>query len=320
MVLRGDPARAGHATVKALMPGPATRLLVVAPHPDDETLATGGLLQQAHAQGAAISVVLLTDGDNNPWPQRWLERRLLIDAAARQRWGERRRGEAQQALARLGLPDGVVYPLGWPDMGLTAKLLDDGEAMLATLTAHLRTFRPNLVILPALADRHPDHSAAHLLGMGAIRASGSDALCLEYLIHGLPAGAALRRVALSELQSQRKRDAVLAYVSQVSLSRKRLLRLVTPNEDFRVVGSDEPAEMVGSGLPWRLPRILRPCFEVLVHAGGHTQVLPVPVSGRMVDLPLLTAATAGPVYFKLRTRWRTPWIFDCWGWRRYPRG
>ncbi|MCB1569830.1 MAG: PIG-L family deacetylase, partial [Xanthomonadales bacterium] len=50
------------------------RLLVVVPHPDDETLATGGLIQRALLAGAALRVVFATDGDNNPWPQRWLER------------------------------------------------------------------------------------------------------------------------------------------------------------------------------------------------------------------------------------------------------
>ncbi|MDN5925258.1 MAG: PIG-L family deacetylase, partial [Xanthomonadales bacterium] len=40
--------------------------MVIAPHPDDESLATGGLLQQALAGTAAVKVVLVTDGDNNP--------------------------------------------------------------------------------------------------------------------------------------------------------------------------------------------------------------------------------------------------------------
>ena len=46
------------------------RLLVFAPHPDDETIATGELIQLAIAAGVAVRVVFATDGDNNPWPQR----------------------------------------------------------------------------------------------------------------------------------------------------------------------------------------------------------------------------------------------------------
>ena len=52
-----------------------TRLLVIAPHPDDETLGCGLLLQQVLAAGGEVRIILMTDGDNNPWPQRCLERR-----------------------------------------------------------------------------------------------------------------------------------------------------------------------------------------------------------------------------------------------------
>src|SRR5215471_1540498 len=43
-----------------------TRLLVVAPHPDDETLGAGGLIQRVHATGGSVKVVYLTDGDGYP--------------------------------------------------------------------------------------------------------------------------------------------------------------------------------------------------------------------------------------------------------------
>ena len=66
-----------------------TRLLMVAPHPDDETIATGLLIQQVLAAGGEVRILLLTAGDNNPWPQRWLERRVWIGAADRQRCDSR---------------------------------------------------------------------------------------------------------------------------------------------------------------------------------------------------------------------------------------
>ena len=44
----------------------ATRLLVVAPHPDDEVLGAGGLMQRVKATGGAVRVVYLTDGDGYP--------------------------------------------------------------------------------------------------------------------------------------------------------------------------------------------------------------------------------------------------------------
>jgi LmbE family N-acetylglucosaminyl deacetylase len=64
----------------------SSRLLIVAPHPDDESLACGVLLQNAVEAGAAILVIYVTDGENNPWPQRYLSRRWRLNAADRQRW------------------------------------------------------------------------------------------------------------------------------------------------------------------------------------------------------------------------------------------
>src|SRR5260370_20574447 len=78
------------------------RLLYFAPHPDDETLAGGGLIQKASAMGARLCVVFLTNGDRNPWPQRVMERSLFLDAKARRRWGLTRQGEARAALDMLG--------------------------------------------------------------------------------------------------------------------------------------------------------------------------------------------------------------------------
>src|SRR5229473_1437708 len=95
------------------------RVMVLAPHPDDETLVTGGLLQQAVAAGAAVRVIFATDGDNNPWPQRVIERRWRITPADRARWGTRRRGEALAALTCLGVPTESAVFLGYPDQGLT---------------------------------------------------------------------------------------------------------------------------------------------------------------------------------------------------------
>jgi LmbE family N-acetylglucosaminyl deacetylase len=53
---------------------PTDRLLVVAPHPDDETLGAGGLLQRAAARGAAVRLCYATSGENNPWAQAAFER------------------------------------------------------------------------------------------------------------------------------------------------------------------------------------------------------------------------------------------------------
>src|SRR4051812_14363692 len=99
------------------------RVLVIAPHPDDESIATGGLLQAVQAAGAALRLIVLTDGDNNPWPQRWIEKRWHIGPTERARWGARRRTEAHAALRVLGIDAGVVRFLGLPDLGVTDLLM-----------------------------------------------------------------------------------------------------------------------------------------------------------------------------------------------------
>lgn len=94
----------------ALTLNAGTRLLVVAPHPDDESIATGELIQQVRLAGGEVQILLLTNGDNNPWPQRWVERRVRIGLDERRRWGERRRTEVGEALVRLGVDAQALRP------------------------------------------------------------------------------------------------------------------------------------------------------------------------------------------------------------------
>src|SRR5467141_2591972 len=79
-----------------------SRLMLIASHPDDEALACSIILQRAVSAGAAIHVLYATDGDDNPWPQRVLERKWRLDATDRRRWGQLRRTEALAALRILG--------------------------------------------------------------------------------------------------------------------------------------------------------------------------------------------------------------------------
>ena len=57
---------------------PGRRLLVVAPHPDDEVLGSGGLLHLAVRAGRAVRVLLATDGQaSHPGSSRWPVPRLV---------------------------------------------------------------------------------------------------------------------------------------------------------------------------------------------------------------------------------------------------
>jgi LmbE family N-acetylglucosaminyl deacetylase len=292
----------------------SSRLLVVAPHPDDETLACGVLIQQVLAAGGVVRVLLLTDGDDNPWPQRWLERRWRIDAADRRRWGLRRRGEATRALARLGLPASTLQPLGWADLGLTTRLRDERPAALATLAAAAEAFAPTLIAVPALGDRHPDHGAAHVLCRLALADRAALLEWLAYPVHGGHAEGLANGPAASPGQQQGKLAALAEHATQMALSGVRMRRLATRPERFaRLDGQPVPG---GPRLPWRPPPPLHPFLRLLLADTGGVSDRPWrEVVERDGDGYRLAAhAPSGPCFAKLHLDWPSPWIFDHWGW------
>jgi LmbE family N-acetylglucosaminyl deacetylase len=318
------PAAGPGGAEPALKLDASTRLLVVAPHPDDETIGTGELIQQARAAGGTARVLLLTDGDNNPWPQRWLERRLLIGAAERARWGRRRRGEVAGALARLGLEAGDLTGLGWPDMGLTGKLRAEPAGAVATIAAAIEAAAPNLVALPALGDRHPDHGSAHVLVRLALAAlGGPPPQLLAYLVHGRDDGTDGERLVLPGVPARRraKLAALEEHRSQTALSGGRIRRLAAAAETFeRVVARPRPPRE--AALPWAPPPALRPWLRLTVAGPGGVR------TWRWREAPLARRADAravlalpdglaggGPLFAKLHVDLPSPWIFDHWGWR-----
>lgn len=219
------------------LPGftPHDRVLVVAPHPDDESIATGGLLQVAHAAGAARRVLLVTDGDNNPWPQRWQEKRWGIGPAERSRWGARRRSEALAALELLGVAGGDVRCLGLPDLGLTDALMCGKPDVVALLQARIEEFKPTRLVLPALEDRHPDHSALDvLLRLSLLRCSAPVPQLIAFGVHGVVRPADGAMLALSQAQCDLKRAAIQKHTTQMLLSRKRFVAYAKLQEPFRL--------------------------------------------------------------------------------------
>lgn len=227
------------------------RVLILAPHPDDESLATGGLIQTALAAGAAVRVLLFTDGDNNPWPQRWIEKRWRIGTVERTRWGARRREEAQQALRCLGLTAQHTHFLGLPDMGLTDLLMRADGTLLQALVAELQNFRPTQLVIPGLRDRHPDHSATSVLARMALqRTQQSQSIeLLSYLVHtDLTTIPITRRLTLNltPSQIQRKREAIAAHATQMRLSGKRFLGFAKPYEYFMAAPTSKE-ELLPSG-------------------------------------------------------------------------
>jgi len=223
------------------------RVLVLAPHPDDETLATAGLIQRALAAGAEVRVVFVTDGEDNPWPQRVLERRWRLGAPERAHWGERRRAETLAALACLGVSASSAVFLHFPDRRLTSLLLSGGAAVVAALAAELTAWRPTLVVAPATVDQHPDHNALGVLlrlaidRMVAIQRRFTE---LAYVVHGNAPALATLQLHLGAAERARKRTAVLCHGSQLVLSRRRFLSHAWATEQFFDPATPSPSHRV----------------------------------------------------------------------------
>jgi len=120
----------------------ARRVLVVAPHYDDEVLGCGGLLSQLVRGGASVRVTFLSDGSGG-----------VEDVADRKAYAARRRAESEAALAALGSTDAVH--LGLPDGELGQRL----DAIMKALREELAA-SPDLVLAPSPLEVTGDHQAS----------------------------------------------------------------------------------------------------------------------------------------------------------------
>jgi LmbE family N-acetylglucosaminyl deacetylase len=212
--------------------------MLIAPHPDDEALACSVILQKAVRATAAIRIVYVTDGDDNPWAQRAVERRWRLSASDRKRWGKLRRSEALAALRVLDIHPADVQFLALPDQGLTDLLLRDCNSALTRLIQVIDDWSPTDILAPSLSDIHPDHNAVAVM----MRLIFADFLAprvshWNYLVHGRSPAFFDRAAELSpsEVETATKRDAIRRHQTQMKLSRRRFLRYARrPERFFRV--------------------------------------------------------------------------------------
>jgi LmbE family N-acetylglucosaminyl deacetylase len=121
---------------------PRLRLLVVAPHPDDETLGAAGLMQRVEEQHGRVSVVYLTNGDGyvdgvelethslKPRPQDFVD------------YGERRLHEALRALQAISVSQKRLFAFGFPDGGLLDLLTTSWSSVTPFVSPYTRDDRP----------------------------------------------------------------------------------------------------------------------------------------------------------------------------------
>lgn len=196
------------ASLSDLVPGSA-RLVVCAPHPDDEILPCGGLLAAAFDHGRTVKILAITDGEaSHPGHS------ILNEAALRRARPE----ESKDALRRMGV-DAAIRRLRIPDGGI-----EQHEADLTR--AFLSEFQPgDVVVTPWRLDGHPDHEATARAVIKA--AAHRRAVVLETPIWGWhwakPENAPMPwhrgiRFAPDKTTQSRKRDAIQAFETQLRCS------------------------------------------------------------------------------------------------------
>lgn len=172
-------------------------LLVVAPHPDDETIGCGGLIQHVRAGGGQVTVVVMTDGaGSHPGSPSYPPERLRAE----------RRRESLSALAHLGVGSDRIHFIDLPDGGAEEWTVPDRlEAVLALPF--------DLAALPSPFDNHADHRATHSLCRDRLRGE-----VLNYLVWPHESGETPPAPAL-ELDIApyrvRKAEALLRYATQL---------------------------------------------------------------------------------------------------------
>ena len=229
----------------------ASRLMLIAPHPDDEALACSIILQHAVRAGAAIRVIYATDGDDNPWPQRVLERKWRLNAADRKRWGKLRRAEALAALRALGVRASDARFLALPDQKLTALLMRDCRSTIERFAAIIVDWAPTHLLVPSIADTHPDHSALAVmlrLVLSEFFSHEPDLSIWSYAVHGKSRAffGRARQVRQSESETATKLRAIRCHKTQTRLSRRRFLEYAARRERLLELCARETTDADGA--------------------------------------------------------------------------
>lgn len=141
---------------------PGRRPLVLAPHPDDETIGCGGAICAWRHAGAPVAVAFLADGGRGDPELRAMPTGSAAARARRAALIATRREEAEAALALLGVAE--AHYLGGTDGALKAE-----PSVVRALRRLLESVRADTVALPFLTDRHPDHVATTGILLAAMK-------------------------------------------------------------------------------------------------------------------------------------------------------
>jgi LmbE family N-acetylglucosaminyl deacetylase len=258
---RGVPATVAVASTSAL---------VVAPHPDDETLGCGVAIMRKRDAGRPVDIVIVSDG-------------ALAEPAVGSpaEMAALRVVEARRACARLGVDEEHVHFLDFPDAGVAEHL----DAVADALGALITRLRPEQLLIPVSCEGHPDHDATNRAARAAAVRIAYPGRVLEYPVwlwthwpwtagYGQPAAG--RRVT----------RLLLDPVDRVREVRPLLVDASGYRDRQRVALAEHASQITPSGGPRSLPESLlsatRARYEIYLPAGSLDHLArpaPGPVPG-----------------------------------------
>lgn len=192
------------------------RILILAPHPDDEILGTGGVIQKTLSAGGKVKVVLYTCGEHNQLAFLFYCRRLVLKQKGFLSLGSTRIAETREAVGYLGLKEEDVVFLGYPDLGTLSILtrhwganvpyrdlltriaavpypvcLSPGapytaESILNDLKRVILDFKPTQIFVSSPLDSNGDHVSLYVflrLALWDLESRIPDPEIYPYLVH-----------------------------------------------------------------------------------------------------------------------------------------
>ncbi|HKT71825.1 MAG TPA: PIG-L family deacetylase [Steroidobacteraceae bacterium] len=207
-----QPPRSVPASPSFPVVGAGTHLLVVAPHPDDETLCCAGAIQRVMKAGGRVSILWVTSGDGSELDLLVVEKSMFLEPRKLQDLAEKRMQEARTAAGILGVsPEHLIF-LGYPDRGILPLMTDNyitpyysrftatshvpyadaaypghpyaGASLEKDFNTALDRLRPNVVLAPSPRDSHPDHRATGILAMRVLSARNELSSLRYWIVHG----------------------------------------------------------------------------------------------------------------------------------------
>ncbi|NLF30970.1 MAG: hypothetical protein GX591_08805 [Planctomycetes bacterium] len=189
-------------------------ILIIAPHPDDETLGCGGVFAARAAEGCRVSVVVVTDGRHLFRLSRW---KIETDPTP-QETSDMRKNETRRAVDILGGRSGTIRFLDIEDGTLGRHV----PAVSQTIAGILREAAPDEIYVTSEHEEHADHVAACAAVRSAMAATNSPAALYRYVIAlppGVTAGAVGEPFVAVDVAAhmETKRRAVRQFASHLTI-------------------------------------------------------------------------------------------------------